>query len=377
MNRSVCSFYDAWRKRYIRTGLDSQCYVWSKDATTSLCVSEGQGYGMVTVALMAGYDPVAHQTYDSLYRYFKAHTLKLNPYLMGWAQNDEFLNIENDAATDGDMDIAYSLLLADVQWGSKVNGLGIDYKGEALKMISAIEAEEINLSTFSILKSNATKVDSKKREYFEMRSSDFMPAHFKVFFNASGNNIWTKVISNNYALFDTMQNKYSAKAGFLPDYIKNTDEDPSPKRGQCDGGPCNSYGYNACRVPWRIATDYLLYGDKNSKNLLKRINKWVIDYTNNDPQRISPGYNLQGKGDITQDEHEKFAAVNYLAPFAVSAMVDSSNHYWLNKLWMSMLSYDIKNFDYYSNTIKMLDMIIVSGNYWKPSYTNQQLVHIK
>ena len=28
--------------------------------------------------------------------------------------------------------------------------------------------------------------------------------------------------------------------------------------------------------------------------------------------------------------------------------------------------FKMKDFDYYDNTIKLLDMIIISGNYWEP-----------
>ena len=30
----------------------------------------------------------------------------------------------------------------------------------------------------------------------------------------------------------------------------------------------------------------------------------------------------------------------------------------------------MKDFDYYDNTIKMIDLIILSGNYWAPGVTS-------
>lgn len=57
-----------------------------------------------------------------MYRYFRAHPSEINPDLMAWQQADtgtEIIDINGvDSATDGDMDIAYALLLADSQWGS-------------------------------------------------------------------------------------------------------------------------------------------------------------------------------------------------------------------------------------------------------------------
>jgi len=47
-------------------------------------------------------------------------------------------------------------------------------------------------------------------------------------------------------------------------------------------------------------------------------------------------------------------------------MVDKKNQLWLNGVWNYTLNFKMKDFDYYDNSIKMLDMIILSGNYWAP-----------
>jgi hypothetical protein len=39
---------------------------------------------------------------------------------------------------------------------------------------------------------------------------------------------------------------------------------------------------------------------------------------------------------------------------------------WLNKLWDYSIDFDLDQFDYYDNTIKMVTMIILSGNYLSP-----------
>jgi len=47
-------------------------------------------------------------------------------------------------------------------------------------------------------------------------------------------------------------------------------------------------------------------------------------------------------------------------------MVDKSNQQWLNSVWDYTIQFKLKDFDYYDNTVKMLNMLIISGNYWKP-----------
>ena len=62
-----------------------------------------------------------------------------------------------------------------------------------------------------------------------------------------------------------------------------------------------------------------------------------------------------------------FEALSFIAPFAVSAMVDTANQSWLNQLWDYLTGFRPEAFDYYDNSIKMLNMLILSGNYWDPS----------
>ncbi len=241
LDQLTLSFYNQWKKRYIKPGCHpGEFYVWY-ELKGKQCVSEGQGYGMIISVLMAGADSSAKSTYDGLYKYYKAHP-GVHPYLMAWAQNKNCKDIDKSSATDGDMDIAYSLLMADKQWGS--NGR-INYLKEAKKMIAVIMQHEINLHTYSILLSDGVEYDSK--DYNDTRSSDFMPANFRAFQNATNDARWGKVISNGYTLFGYMQQTYSADAGLIPDFICHVNKKPAPApphylESRFDG----SYYYNAC-----------------------------------------------------------------------------------------------------------------------------------
>jgi len=362
MDDSVRSFYNHWSERYINDDAgESQYYIWAENAIgKNICVSEGQGYGMIIVALMAGYDSSAQKKYDGLFRYYKLHQSKPGSALMAWAQNSSFKNIDESSAADGDIDIAYSLLLANAQWGNKGN---IHYYDEAQTLIAAIAKEEINHTTWSVILSNAVEAESK--DYFDTRSSDFMPAHFKSFYAATKDSLWKKVTDANYILFIYLQKKFSPEAGLLPDFIQHLNNSPVPaKPNYLESKYDGNYNYNACRVPWRIATDYIMNRDKRSKQIADKINKWIRETTNNNPDNISAGYTLQGN-DI---KGRYFEAMSFISSFAISAMVDSKNQVWLNKLWDYIIGFDIDQYDYYDNSIKMLELIILSGNYWMPEF---------
>jgi endo-1,4-beta-D-glucanase Y len=360
LDNYVRDFYTRWKKRFIKNVPGKQeSFVWFENVGKKQCVSEGQGYGMIIVALMAGSDLSAKNTYDNLFRYYRSHPSKRNKYLMAWAQYTNGKSIDATSATDGDMDIAYSLLLADRQFGSKGT---INYRAEGKSMIGAIMQYEINHKTWSIILSDG--IEEESNDYFDTRSSDFMPAHFKAFAMATKDKRWSKVTDANYKLFNTMQKDYSPDAGLIPDFIVriNKKAKPAPPHfleSRYDG----CYNYNACRDPWRIATDYLQTGDKRSKAVVEKINRWIRETTGNNTYNISAGYTLDGN-DING---RYFEALSFVAPFAVSAMVDKKNQVWLNKVWDYLIAFKMKDYDYYDNSIKLLDMIILSGNYWLPA----------
>ncbi len=59
----------------------------------------------------------------------------------------------------------------------------------------------------------------------------------------------------------------------------------------------------------------------------------------------------------------------FSAPFAVAAMTDAADQAWLDALWNFTVVQDHEvdqGDDYYGNTIKVIDMIIMSGNWWEP-----------
>ncbi|MEO6720804.1 MAG: glycosyl hydrolase family 8 [Ferruginibacter sp.] len=359
LDSNVSSFYSQWKKVYIKKNACSDSYyVWAENAGKNhQCVSEGQGYGMIIVALMAGYDTIAQNIFDGLFKYYKEHPSKRNRYLMSWAQSKECFKFEESSAADGDIDIAFSLLLANTQWTSSGR---INYLQEASKIIDAIKEQEINKKTLNILQSNSIENDSK--DYFDMRTSDFIPSEIRAFLFRDSMT-WRKVLDKNYKLFDYLQKTYSKGIGLVPDFVQNIDTKPKPaKKFYLESKYDGVYNYNACRVPWRIATDYIVNGEAFAKQFVEPINKWIRETTENNPDNISAGYTLAGDDLKTRN----FEALSFISSFSISAMVDRKNQAWLNKLWEYIVNFKLKEFDYYDNSIKMLTLIILSHNYWMP-----------
>lgn len=74
------------------------------------------------------------------------------------------------------------------------------------------------------------------------------------------------------------------------------------------------------------------------------------------------GYFLNGR-DIPGNNYD---APSFIGPFAIGAMVDSGNQSWLNDTYDHLLSMRSGDFLYFDNTLKVLSMIVLSGNWWDP-----------
>lgn len=360
LNDKTVQLYEEWKTKYLYNDCQpDQYYVYFGDGSGAINVSEGQGYGMMIVAYMAGYDVYARDYFDGLYRFVEAHPSKINLNLMDWKQitcNDQ-ASSDDDAASDGDIDIAFALLLAHAQWGSDGD---IDYLSRAQLVIEAIMKDEINANEWTVkLGDWATKYSPS---YFNAtRPSDFITDHFRLFALVTENENWELVIEQCYRLIDLMQTAYSPNTGLMPDFIVEVNGNPQPASANfLEGSNDGNYSYNACRVPWRIGLDHLLYADARAQQSVEKMNRWLIEHTSGDPSKITDEYTLDGQVMTTWN------SPIFTAPFAVGAMCDTANQQWLNDLYDLVIQSNSSSQGYYSNSIRLLSMLALSGNYWAP-----------
>ena len=299
-----------------------------------------------------------------MYRYYKRFKSSQNSgtYLMAWRQWDNGKRIYasgNDlsSASDGDIDIAYALLLADRQWGSSG---AYDYKAAALNIIRDIYKYEVNKTSHTIQYGDWVKWEKHtSRNYTGTRSSDFIMAELRAFAAADTSHNWAKVVSGTYSAVKSMRCRYSKSTGLLPDFMYRKSGKFYPakaysKESALDGG----YGYNACRDPWRIGTDYLISGSSSARAEMAVLNKWIIKKTSGDSSKIVAGYKLSGK------KAANYSDLCFTAPFMVSAVCGTgSSQKWADELWNSVAAKGMTN--YYNDTLKMLCMITAGDNWIK------------
>lgn len=380
MDATVWRLFKEWKQKYVRTNpYDStQKYVWYSDASwfeeetdpatgityMPITVSEAHGYGMLILAMMAKQHEDTKADYDAMFRYFEAHRSEINPNLMAWQQGDTgtaIIDINGvDSATDGDMDIAYSLLLAHSQWGSDGT---IHYLDEAKKLIDAIMESEVNQADWTLRLADWA---TSGKWASATRPSDWMMQHLKDYQLATGDARWEKVADSTYSIMGHLFQSFSPQSGLLPDFVVKEESAfmPAPA-GFLEGEHDGEYNYNSARTPWRIGTDFLMTGEKRTLNQLETMNEWIRKKTNNDPSNIRGGYTLDGTEALAEWEDLTFSS-----PFMVSAMINKSNQEWLNKLWDYNASHKTEDEVYFSNNIRLLSMIVASGNWWSPAITD-------
>ena len=358
MDQTVRRHYAAWKTRYLRN-LGGE--YWVKYDGSNTTVSEAHGYGMVLTAYMGD-----RAIFDSMLRYFKAHPSRLTPHLMAWKQtlkNGKMVDIEGaDSATDGDLDVAYALLLADKQWGSTGS---TDYNVEALLVLHGVLQGDFNGATATLkLGDWATGADANLT-----RPSDFMSGHMLAFARADAANedTWLAIHAKIAAIVNFQFAHGSAKTGLMPDFMEKQGADFVPAVGkvletQHDG----DYSYNACRTPWRLSISHIVEGNPEMLAPLRKQAAWIKTITSGDPSRIKAGYYV--RNGVNGKSYVNYSDLPFTAPFAVVAMLGGSKGQgWLNSLWDSITGGDFGiATDYYGDSIRMQVLLTVSGNWWSP-----------
>jgi endo-1,4-beta-D-glucanase Y len=384
MDDALRSYFEAWSARYLKRSPDGKGYYVNirGNSKSEDCVSEAMGYGMMALVLMSdsAIDKRNHELFDGLFDFYRAHPSrrdkpgtyqKVSSILMASAQkrNGEIMkDVDETSASDGDIDIGFALLLADRQWGSAGR---VHYRQEAVRMVDSIFAQEIDTSGYTIVQSNAIESDGSP-DFHDFRSSDFIPSELKAFGEVSHDPRWNRVVDSNYARFAGLLDAYSPSRHLPADFYKRVGGSFVPGRRRKDEIFPDAYYYNACRLPWRIGLDYLMSGDERSRQLLQPLNQWFIDTTRSDPARINAGYRLTA-GEVRKPATDTLI-LSFIAPLGVSAMTDRAYGHWLNKIWALTVAAPLvpsgrfrkQEYGYYENTIKLLCMIVMSGNYWSP-----------
>jgi endo-1,4-beta-D-glucanase Y len=316
----VRSSYRAWKSAYVtREGAGGHLRVRVKgyDYGTP---SEGVGYGMLLAAYLDD-----RETFDGLWAYARGH-LNENG-LMPWKIDANNRVVDDEAATDGDEDIAFALVVADARWGG--------YRADATRLIADLYEHAVEPGTF-VFKPGAAWGGSRLTN-----PSYFAPAYYKVFADYTGNEGWNRVADVSYEILDRVAARRSPATGLQPGWTTAA------------GDPVKdfdfSYEYNATRVPWRLAKDAAWNCDPRARAHLDRINSF---FRSVGAKNIRDGYTLDGKS--TGRWHN----ASFVAPPTAGALLSEDEEYRLS-MWRETV--ELGHVNYYDDSLRLLALLLASG----------------
>jgi len=159
-----------------------------------------------------------------------------------------------------------------------------------------------------------------------------------------------------HALTEATVSRHSPAAGLLPLYLRyGTTPPPAKMLGDQNAG---HFVKDAGSIPFRLAADVLASGDARSRAALSRMLVFVQKAAGGDPAKIVDGYNLDGTALATE------GTMKFIAPFGSAAIFDAANQAWLDATWKLMVAAAPGKQE--ADTENLLNMILISGNWWQP-----------
>lgn len=330
--------YNQWQHKYIVKTPQGIYINTSSHKENDVALSEAQGYGMLISVLNSQYKSSETQFYD-FFTYYTHHCVN-GTHLMSWRyinglKKQKQDDLENNA-TDGDLYIAYALILASEKWPQHK----AIYQTTATKILNNILTYNVNLHNNILTVGNWANQSSKYQNL--MRTSDVLPSFFDKFYKFSKNSQWLLIKSK---MIDSLyQASRNSKVGLVPDFVQVTNDnkvrsltyDKNIKINEHD----NDYYYNAFRVPYNLAINK----NKSSKEN-KILTKMLIYFSS--LQKISSGYTMSGK------PINRFQSTSISAPLFYAT---SNSQKWrnLHQKQSFILDYGKLNHNYYDDTLLVL-----------------------
>lgn len=349
-NTRVTAAYKAWYDATVTAaGAGGFLRVKKPDSGSVIgsSVSEGIGYGMLLAVYMND-----QNLFDNLWMYEQTH-LNANG-LMDWEIGPDNLVTSGGrgAATDGDEDMAWALVMADRQWGGS-GALDDTYLNHAKRLIELILKYEVDVSRNYLLRPGDQwgNVDVTNISYFA-------PAYFRIFGQVTGKvEEWNQVIASNYAILERSLNAASGNQnnGLVPAWCDSTG-----KPVVAYAGAPTHFQHDSTRTPFRIGQDYCYFGEPRALAYLGKISAF---YANIGVSNIVDGYNLDGTPRPERAVNGAQAA-SFVGPAGVGAMSDVQYQAFVDQAYLAVASLNMNaGTIYYQKSWAAMSLLMMTGNF--------------
>ena len=315
----------------------------SAGAEVNSTVSEGIGYGMLAAVVMND-----QPTFDKLWQY--SQLWRDGNGLMTWYINAAgTMALGTGAASDGDEDMAFALLLADKRWGGS-GSLSQSYLAYATHQIDLIWQFEVDHTRADVL----TPGDAFAGGAI-INISYFAPAFYRAFGRATGQTAnWARAVESTYTVLAQTLNAANGNAtnGLVPAWSTPAGVPQAPP------GLPTHYQLDSCRTPFRLAQDYCWNNEPRALAYLQKISGFysMVGATN-----ILDGYDLNGT------PHPQFASVGnqsaaFVGPAGVGAMATPAYATLRDQAYTAVATLGLlAGSQYYNESWTVLSLVMMTG----------------
>ncbi|WP_162054258.1 glycosyl hydrolase family 8 [Pontibacter pamirensis] len=295
---------------------------------------EAIGFGLMLAAYAQD-----KETFDGIHRFYNSKRTVQAANMMAWSVTCSGV-LDPGSATDGDIDVAFALIVASKHWGDTY----LDAAKEILQIIrtNLIVQCSVNGENMYILAPGYSN-----GAWGGCGMTDVMyhtPAFFRVFAEVTGDNVWEQLADDTYKL---LENGAHPTTGLVPDW-QTASGTPGP------GGRAGHFGYDACRAPWKLTLDYLWNGNTKAEEWTTKVSGWANQVG---PANIVDGYELDGTPIGTNGLNSSF-----LGGFTVASMSHSQDR--VNRFGTELSK--LRDTYWFNINTRVLYLFTLTGNFWNP-----------
>jgi endo-1,4-beta-D-glucanase Y len=349
-NAHVLAAYELWKETVITdSGAGGFLRVRKPDSGNVIdsTVSEGIGYGMLLTVYMND-----QEVFDNLWKYEQLHLNSRG--LMNWEIDPNGNVIGTGAASDGDEDMAWALIMAARLWGGS-GTLDDTYLNHAIKLIDLIWEHEVDHGRDEMLKPGDEwgGADVTNISYFA-------PAYYRVFGEVTGKQSdWNKVVDSSYRIIENSLNAANGNEenGLVPAWC---DSQGTPVEAYA-GAPLH-FQNDSTRTPFRIGQDYCYFGEPRAKAYLEKISSFYVGLG---VANIVDGYNLDGTP-RPERAANGLQAASFVGPAAVGAMYNPEYQAFVDEAYDALAGMDLTaGTIYYQKSWSALSLLMLTGNFFE------------
>jgi len=260
--------------------------------------SEGQAYAMLRAVYMND-----RATFDDVWRWTQEHLqVRSDDALLAWRWSpaNGGAVLDESPAADAEEDAALALLFASRQWSDE------RYRLDAQTLMDSIWSgltQEVAGHRLLIAS------DWAAGDPAVVNPSYLAPYAYRVFAEADPTHQWDELIESSYALFAEIADSATTGgvAGLVPNWIVVDAKTGQPGRATGLVRSPDEFSFDASRVPFRLALDWMWFGEPRALAALEEMHLAATEL--GESGRLVAAYDLEGRPIADYESSTMYAGV--------------------------------------------------------------------